>query len=148
MKALVGAFNQEKALVGAFSVIVKTDCETDGSFYSTIQSRLHLCCWHTITRDCGDCGGLSIYPGHSAPQSRGWCSLLTHRRSLSWIILEQFTCFPHYLPADEASCRPGCVSYEARPCTRANTGNKQRAQYWSGQQPSSSAALLSTKHGI
>ena len=28
MKALVGAFNQEKALVGAFSVIVKTD----GSF--------------------------------------------------------------------------------------------------------------------
>ena len=26
MKALVGAFNQEKALVGAFSVIVKTDC--------------------------------------------------------------------------------------------------------------------------
>ena len=31
MKALVGPFNQEKALVGAFSVIVKTDCETDGS---------------------------------------------------------------------------------------------------------------------
>ena len=28
MKVLVGAFNQEKALVGAFSVIVKTD----GSF--------------------------------------------------------------------------------------------------------------------
>ena len=31
MKGLVGAFNQEKALVGAFSVIVKTDCETEGS---------------------------------------------------------------------------------------------------------------------
>ena len=40
MKALVGAFNQEKALVGAFSVIVKTDCETDGSFYSTILKLL------------------------------------------------------------------------------------------------------------
>ena len=26
VKALVGAFNQEKALVGAFSVIVKTGC--------------------------------------------------------------------------------------------------------------------------
>ena len=39
MKALVGAFNQEKALVGAFSVIVKTDCETDGSFYSTTQNK-------------------------------------------------------------------------------------------------------------
>ena len=35
MKALVGALNQEKALVGAFSVIVKTDCEIDGSFYTT-----------------------------------------------------------------------------------------------------------------
>ena len=31
VKALVGSFNQEKALVGAFSVIVKTD----GLFYST-----------------------------------------------------------------------------------------------------------------
>ena len=30
VKALVGAFNQDKALVGAFSVIVKTDCKTDG----------------------------------------------------------------------------------------------------------------------
>ena len=29
---VVGAFNQEKALVGAFSVIVKTGCGTDGSF--------------------------------------------------------------------------------------------------------------------
>ena len=39
MKAVVGAFNKEKALVGAFSVIVKTDCETDGSFY-TLQHYL------------------------------------------------------------------------------------------------------------
>ena len=38
MKVVVAAFNQEKALVGAFSVIVKTDCETDGSFYSTTHS--------------------------------------------------------------------------------------------------------------
>ena len=35
MKALVGTFNQEKALVGAFSVIVKTDCVTDGALHST-----------------------------------------------------------------------------------------------------------------
>ena len=35
MKALVGAFNQEKTLVGAFSVIVKTDCGTDGALHST-----------------------------------------------------------------------------------------------------------------
>ena len=38
VKALVGAFNKEKAQVGAFSVIVKTDCETHGSFYSTSRN--------------------------------------------------------------------------------------------------------------
>ena len=37
MKALVGAFNQAKALVGAFSVIVKTGCGTDGSICGTNQ---------------------------------------------------------------------------------------------------------------
>ena len=37
MKALLGSFNQEMAIVGALSVIVKTDCGTDGSFYSTSQ---------------------------------------------------------------------------------------------------------------
>ena len=35
MKALVGTFNQEKALVGAFSVIVKTGCGTNGSICGT-----------------------------------------------------------------------------------------------------------------
>ena len=29
VKAVVAAFNQEKALIGAFSVIVKTDCNTN-----------------------------------------------------------------------------------------------------------------------
>ena len=36
MKALVGTFNQEKALVGAFSVIVKIGCGTDGSICGAI----------------------------------------------------------------------------------------------------------------
>ena len=37
VKALVGALNQEKALVGAFSVIVHctTGCGTDGALHST-----------------------------------------------------------------------------------------------------------------
>ena len=35
VKALVGAFNQEKALVEAFSVIVKTGYGTDGALHST-----------------------------------------------------------------------------------------------------------------
>ena len=37
MIAVVAAFNQEKALVGAFSLIVKTDCGTDGSFNSVLN---------------------------------------------------------------------------------------------------------------
>ena len=40
---VIAAFNQDKALVGAFSVIVKTDCATDGSFYSTILQH-----WHSV----------------------------------------------------------------------------------------------------
>ena len=39
MKALVGAFNQEKALVGALSVILKTDCGNDGALHSTNQDQ-------------------------------------------------------------------------------------------------------------
>ena len=35
VKALVGAFNQEMAIVGAFSIIVKTGCGTDGALHST-----------------------------------------------------------------------------------------------------------------
>ena len=42
MKELVGAFNQVKALVGAFFVIVKTDCETDGS-YAALFCALNCC---------------------------------------------------------------------------------------------------------
>ena len=35
VKALVGTFNQEEALGGAFSVIVKTGCGTEGALHST-----------------------------------------------------------------------------------------------------------------
>ena len=44
MKTLVGAFNQEKALVGAFSAIVKTGCGTDGALHSTNFYRWGTCC--------------------------------------------------------------------------------------------------------
>ena len=40
----LGAFNQEKALVGAFSMIVQINCETDGSFYSTSLHTLEAGC--------------------------------------------------------------------------------------------------------
>ena len=35
---VVGAFNQEKAQVGSFSVIVKTVCETDGSSAALLRT--------------------------------------------------------------------------------------------------------------
>ena len=38
VKAVIATFNQEKALVGAFSVIVKTDFETDGSFTALVET--------------------------------------------------------------------------------------------------------------
>ena len=43
MKALVGDFNQVKALVGAVSVILKTDYETDGALHSTCEDAGHTC---------------------------------------------------------------------------------------------------------
>ena len=43
MKALVGDFNQEKDLVGAFSVILKNDCETDGALHSTYEDAGRTC---------------------------------------------------------------------------------------------------------
>ena len=46
MEALVGTFNQKSALVGAFSVIVKTDCVTDGSLTALTPA---------------------VYPGHGPP---------------------------------------------------------------------------------
>ena len=55
VKSLVGTFNQEKALVGAFSVIAKTNCETDDRLqhYTThsggVPSRLN-CSNSTCTR--------------------------------------------------------------------------------------------------
>ena len=39
MKALVGTFNQEKALAGAFSVIVKTDCKTDEHYTALVRAQ-------------------------------------------------------------------------------------------------------------
>ena len=48
MKALVGAFNQKKALVGAFSMIVKTGFGTDGSICGTTSKYVN--CKHLSTK--------------------------------------------------------------------------------------------------
>ena len=58
MEALVGAFNQEKALVGAFSVIVKTDCETDGSYAALVLGEDEL-------------PGVDVTGGHQQPPHPG-----------------------------------------------------------------------------
>ena len=59
VKAVVGGFNQEKALVGAFSVIVKTDCETDGALHSTREDAPSFSCpanegWMMVMTICAD----------------------------------------------------------------------------------------------
>ena len=46
MKALVGAFNQEKALVGAFSVIVQWVVEPMDRFAALIKIYLHIIYWN------------------------------------------------------------------------------------------------------
>ena len=45
----MAAFNKEKALVGAFSVIVKTGFGTDGSFYSTTYNTMRQSGSHIIS---------------------------------------------------------------------------------------------------
>ena len=54
MKALEGAFNQEKALVGAFPVIVKTGCGTDGALHSTSPGCAGWCNGDCVWSD-GEC---------------------------------------------------------------------------------------------
>ena len=60
MKALVGTFDQEKVLVGAFSVIVKTSCGTDGSICGTNE--------HTESGN----GNTGSGPGHSFQSLLSW----------------------------------------------------------------------------
>ena len=52
VKVLVGAFNQEKALVGAFSVIVLF--KTDGLFAPLLHHALPLVTWQESTRHSSD----------------------------------------------------------------------------------------------
>ena len=103
--------------------------------------RLHLCCWLQDNTRLWRLWWLSIYPGlqdtpHLGPEEAA-------HYSHTGAPLDNFTII--LLVLMKATYK---YLQEVRHCTRANTGNKQRAQCWSGQQPSSSAALLSTKHGI
>ena len=74
MEVLEGTFNQEKALVGAFSVIVKTSCGNDGSFYSTIQN---IYCNEMFGRR-STCHGAAARTGDTRAQKAG--SRLAARR--------------------------------------------------------------------
>ena len=76
MKALVGTFNQEKALVGAFSVIVKTGCGTDGEIHSTTQDLLlyDSQCWH-----CSPAGECNARPNNQCVFSAQASSLQSFR---------------------------------------------------------------------
>ena len=51
MKALVGAFNQEKALVGAFSVIVQPVVEPMQHYTALVMPHLECCVIQSETSD-------------------------------------------------------------------------------------------------
>ena len=71
MKALVGAFNQEKALVGAFSVIVQPVVELMDRFtallrnlHSTVTDSVLMCVNQNVVElDLGGCGRITDQGG-------------------------------------------------------------------------------------
>ena len=102
MKVLVGAFNQEKALVGAFSVIVQLHRLIDfAALVSSSPAGVWSCVWHqslaifTITRYLnldrdngrrvylhGPCPVIRCYPAtRECAVSRGSWSSLLHQNS-------------------------------------------------------------------
>ena len=63
MKVLVDAFNQDKALVGSFSVIVKTD----GSFAALVLTKQHV---PVLGHDLGPEAGHHLEAGAAAVLGR------------------------------------------------------------------------------
>ena len=76
MKAVVAAFNQEKAQVGAFSVIVKTDCETDAAFLpSSLQLQAVSRCRHCRLIAASRGATVTCHCHASSALSRDHCGL-------------------------------------------------------------------------
>ena len=69
VKAVAAAFNQEKVLVGAFSVNVKTDCGTDGSFYTTAEDLVRGVALRLPVRDGSHAGAAvtELLAEHTVP---------------------------------------------------------------------------------
>ena len=84
MKALVGAFNQEKALVGAFSVIVKPVMEPMDRFAAQLwlQGLPAVCCDIIVRTEAGICDGIGDLP--SNPRTRILEPRVTPRTLGTW----------------------------------------------------------------
>ena len=102
-----------------------------------LEMRRYSGCWLLDNTRLWRLWWLSIYPGlqdtpHLGPEEAA-------HYSHTGAPLDNFTIILLVLMKATYKCLQ-----EGRHCTRANTGNKQRAQCWSA----SAAALLSTKQGI
>ena len=84
MKALVGAFNQEKALVGAFSVIVQPVVEPMEHYTALVSSTTLF----TLHRRLGPLGFLSL----GTSEVPGNAGMLDQVAALSWVQVGHCCC--------------------------------------------------------
>ena len=86
MKALVGVFNQEKALVGAFSVIVQLHRLIDLRHYCRLQLASHPDSWQLVTallRDAATTGEHQVWlrDVRCRDDLSNWYKLFSHHRT-------------------------------------------------------------------
>ena len=100
MKALAGAFNQEKALVGAFSVLVKTSRYLREPKFEALIAMLRRASSRAM-RNCGHCAACSSSNDHIN------IALSTEVKGLGEVILIPFSSLRSFLSLDNFSTVSG-----------------------------------------
>ena len=98
MKAVVAAFNQEKALVGAFSVITNLRLRSwDASIVQHLTTRLQTVGGHIIGVSCK--GTVQLLHCTYTPYIWGPCKTLFHAQCVSFSSLN-----PYFTPPFHVAC--------------------------------------------